>query len=539
MREALVVLFALLCGGTATASVTAVDLSSAFNVNAAYTDGTTFPSNGGLDGVGSAYSGTLLGGSLAWSGVTFTLGPANQPNGARNRTITLPSGQFGTLLLLGAGVNGDQVAQAVRVNYTDGTSSTFTQTFSNWLNASPNVAGQSIALTTAYRNKSTGVKDNRAFNLYGYTFALTGTKTVASLVLPATNNVSILAAALRTASATATATATWTATATRTPTPTATRTPTATATTAIDVTFYVVSDTHADPPQDSYDLRAMARAVNAVAQSGTWPASIGGTATGFVGGKIGAPRGVVFTGDLMGWGTYPTESLTFRHYFEAGFSTDSILFPAYLGLGNHDVDSADRPADLAAQYRNAAWAWIDSRHEGSAAPVPVTRFDAGSHAYSWDWGGVHFVQTHRFAGDVQYGLPSGLPFLSADLRDSASDGRPVFVFHHYGMDAFGTQDRWWTAAQRSAYRATLNGYNVAGIFAGHSHYAMQYTWENERVFQVNNAKAEINTGNNDGNGSFAIVRITNQRLNVVTCRWLDDAGHYELIGPFYSGPAVP
>ena len=115
----------------------------------------------------------------------------------RNATVTLPAGQYATLLLLGTGVNGDQASQTVRVNYTDGTSSTFTQTFSNWLNASQNVAGQSIALTTAYRNKSTGVKDNRAFNLYGYSFALTSTKTVSSLVLPATNNVTILAATLR------------------------------------------------------------------------------------------------------------------------------------------------------------------------------------------------------------------------------------------------------------------------------------------------------------------------------------------------------
>jgi hypothetical protein len=84
----------------------------------------------------------------------------------------------------------------------DGTSSTFTQTFSNWLNASQNVTGQQIAKTMAYRNKSTGTADNRAFNLYGYSFALASTKTVASLVLPATNNVTILAATLRTATAT-------------------------------------------------------------------------------------------------------------------------------------------------------------------------------------------------------------------------------------------------------------------------------------------------------------------------------------------------
>jgi hypothetical protein len=178
-------------------SATIVNLSSSFNVNAAFSDGTTFSASGGLDGVGSAYSSTLLGPSLNWSGTTFNFGPANQLNGVRNATVPLPAGSFATLKLLGTGVNGDQLSQNIRVNYTDGTSSTFSQTFSNWLNASQAVPGQAIALTTAYRNKSTGVKDNRPFNLFAYTLALDGGRVVSSLVLPANNNVSILAATLQ------------------------------------------------------------------------------------------------------------------------------------------------------------------------------------------------------------------------------------------------------------------------------------------------------------------------------------------------------
>jgi cytolysin (calcineurin-like family phosphatase) len=315
-------------------------------------------------------------------------------------------------------------------------------------------------------------------------------------------------------------------------------TPVGSAPAARDVTFYVVSDTHADPPE-SYDLRAMARAINAVAASGSWPSSIGGAATGFGGGRIAAPSSVVFTGDLMGWGVTPTEMLTFRRYFEQGRSSESINFRSYVGLGNHDLDDADRSPAQGADYRNQAWAYVDARHKGGGAPVPVTSYDAASHAYSWDVGDVHFVQLHRNPGDVNYGLASNLGFLQNDLAQHAADGRPVFLFHHYAMDAFGTQDRWWTAAQRAAYRAALGNYNVAAIFAGHSHAAMQYTWEGKRVFQVNNAKAEIGTGNNDGKGSFAIVHITDSKLEVVTCRWTDDAGHYELVAPFFSGPAHP
>jgi hypothetical protein len=187
--------FKLVSGPTATS--TSVNLSPSANVNVAYSDGTTFPSTGGIDGVGYAYSSALLGTSMTWSSATFNFGAANVLNGVRNKTITLPAGQFSTLLLLGTGVNGDQLSQTVRVNYSDGTSSTFTQTFSNWLNASQAVAGQSIAKQMAYRNTSTGVKDNRVFNLYGYSFALNNTRVVSSLVLPATNNVSVLAVTLR------------------------------------------------------------------------------------------------------------------------------------------------------------------------------------------------------------------------------------------------------------------------------------------------------------------------------------------------------
>jgi cytolysin (calcineurin-like family phosphatase) len=309
-----------------------------------------------------------------------------------------------------------------------------------------------------------------------------------------------------------------------------------------DVTFYVVADTHNDPAPEpqAFDERATARAINSVAHNGQWPTSIGGTATGFVGGKIAPPVGVVFVGDLTGWDTAPTEIPEFRHYYEKGNSSESINYPAYLGLGNHDVDTADRTDAVADAYRAQYWAWIDSRHKGANAPVPVGNFDAASHAYSWDIGGVHFVQVHRFAGDSQYGLPSSLGFLRADLASRAADGRPVFLFHHYGMDSFGTNGQWWSDADRNAYRDALRGFNVSGIITGHTHFAEDmYIWQGLRVFQVNNAKAEINKGNNDGNGSFAIVRITDSKLDVVTCRWLDDQGNYELIAPWYSGNANP
>ena len=301
----------------------------------------------------------------------------------------------------------------------------------------------------------------------------------------------------------------------------------------LDVTFYVVADTHADPPPSS-DLQPMARAINAVAKTGTWPAKIDGQDTHFKSGSIGKPRGVVFVGDLTGWGTANTEITTFRHYFEAGNSGDSIGFPSYLGLGNHDIDSADRQEPTASQFRALEWGQLDARHKGPNAPVPVTNYDAASHDYSFDFDRVHLIQLNRFGGDVQYGNPSGWAFLSADLKKYAADGRPVILFQHYGMDPFGTQERWWTEANRTTYRNALKGYHVAGVIVGHTHAAFNYDWQNLRVYQVNNAKAEIGTGNDDGNGSFSIVHISGEQMDVVTCRWLDADGKYELIQPYAS-----
>ena len=305
-----------------------------------------------------------------------------------------------------------------------------------------------------------------------------------------------------------------------------------------DVTFFVMADSHADPVPET-DLLSQARAINAVAKGGVWPATIGGAATHFLGGPIASPQGVVICGDLTGWGTAPTEIPMFRSYFEKGNSPDSIAYPAYVGLGNHDIDTADRDQATADAYRATYWQYVDSRYKGPQAPIPVTSFDPGSHDYSWDWGGVHLVMTHRFAGDTGYGLASSLPWLASDLQTHASDGRPVFLFHHYGMDTFGTNGQWWNATDRVNYRKLLTGYHVTAVMTGHTHYAFAYTWDGLNVQQVNNAKAEIDAGNNDGNGSFAIVRVTEKQFDLVTCRWTDDQGGYELIGPYYSGPSDP
>jgi len=179
-----------------------VSLSSLFNRAGIYSDSRTF--SGGLDGGGYAYSANLLGGALSWNSTVFSLGPVNAADAvtAAGQTITLPSGQYTTLLLLATAVNGNQNNQTFTVTYTDNSTAVFTQNVSDWYSPQ-NYAAESIVATMPYRNTSSGGKDNRTFYLYGYSFTLNQTKTVKSLTLPSNSSVIVLALTLVNAPASA------------------------------------------------------------------------------------------------------------------------------------------------------------------------------------------------------------------------------------------------------------------------------------------------------------------------------------------------
>jgi hypothetical protein len=154
----------------------------------------------GLDGSDYAFASSLLGTSLTWSGATFTFGPANALDAVSNKVITLPAGSFGSLSLLATGVNGNQPGQTFTVTYSDNSTQTFTQGVSDWFTPQ-GYAGETIVSTMAYRISPSGASSPGPCYLYGYTFALNSAKTVASITLPATGNVKVLAIDLIPASA--------------------------------------------------------------------------------------------------------------------------------------------------------------------------------------------------------------------------------------------------------------------------------------------------------------------------------------------------
>jgi hypothetical protein len=179
-----------------TGTGTQADLSSEFNVDGIYTDGTTY-STGGLDGTGYSYSANLLTTSRVFSGVLLDFGSANQLDavGGAGQTVSLPPGKFSGLMLLATGVEGNQKSQTFSVKYTDGTTAKFVQSFSDWFTPQK-FAGESEGVAMAYRNFDNGTKDQRTFSLYEYRFVLNVNKSVQSISLPNNKNVLVLAATL-------------------------------------------------------------------------------------------------------------------------------------------------------------------------------------------------------------------------------------------------------------------------------------------------------------------------------------------------------
>ena len=152
----------------------------------------TAVTGGGADGHGDAFAANLLGGSVTWGGAVFTLAAAGPSSAVANKVVPLPQGSNVAVNLLGSGVNGGQLNQVFVVTYTDGTTASFTQSLSDWYTPKK-YSGETTVATMAYRVKSTGVTQAGPVYLYGYTFPLNPTKTVASLTLPGNANVVVVA----------------------------------------------------------------------------------------------------------------------------------------------------------------------------------------------------------------------------------------------------------------------------------------------------------------------------------------------------------
>lgn len=130
-----------------------------------------------------------------------------------------------------------------------------------------------------------------------------------------------------------------------------------------DATFIFTSDVHAcrmasglnpdcanEGKTDASLLRHIA-AINRISGE-SWPSRIDGAATRLAGAghKIAEPLGVIIGGDMTDDGdgqvATPGEGSQLRQFsqrYQQGIGPDSIHFPVYTGLGNHDLDQDGPP----------------------------------------------------------------------------------------------------------------------------------------------------------------------------------------------------
>ena len=156
----------------------------------------------GFDRQGNTYSWEAMGNAAAGGtrvgntlGTIFGIGSPNQPSltWAAGQEIAV-SGTGSMLNLAAAAVNGTSAGQHLVLNFSDGSSATWTQSFSDWLTPS-GYAGEAVISTQSYRNTASGGQDTVANYVYGYSYqlpALPAGVTLESITLPNNPNLRIL-----------------------------------------------------------------------------------------------------------------------------------------------------------------------------------------------------------------------------------------------------------------------------------------------------------------------------------------------------------
>ena len=234
------------------------------------------------------------------------------------------------------------------------------------------------------------------------------------------------------------------------------------------VTFFVTSDSHYEAVQNvdrnERDLATIER-MNALPGL-SWPAELGG-------GKIGRPSGVCVLGDLIDDGDKAGQTEIEWKHFEEQFGLDGtdgrLRYPTFEGWGNHDG-----PPERFVKNGFSLQAQLKRRNQVRRERGWLANVSANGLHYSWNWGGVHFVQTNLYPADVQhpkvrYSLPwhdpqGALTFLKDDLRDQVGrSGQPVIVMAHCGFDT-----DWWVLDDWKALYRAVKEYNLIAYIHGHS-----------------------------------------------------------------------
>lgn len=277
---------------------------------------------------------------------------------------------------------------------------------------------------------------------------------------------------------------------------------------APDVAFFLVGDTHylADK-ENPGKMDAVSAGTNArlIDTLNKLPGTAIPEAAG--GGKVLTPQGLIHAGDLIdsgdkNGGVFPkmhdTEWAAFNEGYGLTGKDGRLKFPVYEVYGNHDSPPGDGLV-------------VKKIAERNKTRPGVTNVSKNGVHFSWDWGGVHFVNLGIVVGAVKevtrkrrYNPLDSLDFLIADLAEKVgTSGRPVVLTHHVDMARYSAQPKAdapagnpeWDPADVRGYFDALKAYNVIAILYGHTHARNVYQWDGSpkkaekgvSVFNVDNS----------------------------------------------------
>ena len=226
------------------------------------------------------------------------------------------------------------------------------------------------------------------------------------------------------------------------------------------------------------------------------------------GGTVLSPRGVIHAGDCIDTGDkanvkmQETEWAAYADAYGLTGKDGKLKVPVYEVHGNHDSPRGDGLAVKKIIARNKT-------------RPGVTNSSVNGVHYSWDWGGVHFINLGIVVGQVEdvarkrrYAPLGSLDFLVSDLKEKVgTSGKPVVITHHVDMLRYAqplpledkkAEGMEWDPADVKGFHDAIKGYNVAAILYGHTHARNVFRWDGTNKA----AKEGIPTFNVDNSSHF-------------------------------------
>ncbi len=247
---------------------------------------------------------------------------------------------------------------------------------------------------------------------------------------------------------------------------------------------------------------------------------------------VATPRGLLLAGDLTNNGRDgrpgdENHNQLGRFLSDYGLTgTEGLLrYPVYEGYGNHDFDPAEEYEGWRDLYPDAITPGVQAVIDRNPDRIGLTNVASEGGHYSWDWGGVHFVNLNLFPGNEpsdhdhtsQVRNPyHSLDFLAEDLAKHVGDTcRPVILMSHFG---FITLDPlWWKAEQQEAFWQVAKDYNVIAYIHGHTHDTSLYQWNGMNAFNVGSPYYDISGVG--GLGHFSVFRIHGDVFEAADVAW--------------------